>query len=205
MDHLPLSTKATRGALIIPFICDELEPYDGLGFFRFPERQGWRSSTNLQWSDCGPDHAAARAQCWLYFGSLRELLGSGFNLQRFVCQMVSSDSLPSQTKCRVTTEELPSLSLSKSIYRVSNQKAQSITQAIEEAQKQSFILEQCRTYSTARIALSIGALVLTLKTAWNKHFLQRVPLQKSLSKLQLPNLVLHQENRNLRRHHPSSD
>ncbi|MCJ1267904.1 hypothetical protein MMC22_007790 [Lobaria immixta] len=78
MDHLPYPENPILPPLKTPYLCQDVETYDGQGLKDFPARKGWIMS--LQWSA----RDSARAQSWLYFGLLIELLGQSFNRDEFI-------------------------------------------------------------------------------------------------------------------------
>ena len=85
MDHVPYPNNAATPKLEVPYICDGLEDYDGLGFFDYPIRRGWCQSANrLGWMNCSQELAAKRAQNWLYFGLLCEILGQKYRKDSFL-------------------------------------------------------------------------------------------------------------------------
>lgn len=82
MDHLPYPKSASLPKLKIPYLCGEVEIYDGLGLRDFPQRKRWITDTpSSQWYTC---NATARAQSWLYFGLLEELFGKSFERQTLI-------------------------------------------------------------------------------------------------------------------------
>ncbi len=85
MDHVPYPKDAATPKLEVPYICGDLEDYDGLGFVDYPVRRGWSPSTNrFEWMNCSQAVAAQRAQNWLYFGLLREILGQRYCKEAFL-------------------------------------------------------------------------------------------------------------------------
>ena len=87
MDHLPYPSNPTLPPIDIPYMCQDIETYDGLGFTTFPSRMGWTSHTSqVQWYECEADTAAGRAQSWLFFGLLQEVLGDDFDRTMFLRQ-----------------------------------------------------------------------------------------------------------------------
>lgn len=85
MDHLPYPKNPAWSLIEIPYLCAELDEYDGLGFVDYPVRQGWAQIVKSgQWMDCPWEVAARRAQSWLYFGLLREILGADYNRDMFI-------------------------------------------------------------------------------------------------------------------------
>ena len=92
MDHLPYPENAVTPKFEVPYICGDLEDYDSLGFFEYPVRRGWCQSTNkFGWMDCSQEMAARRAQNWLYFGLLREILGKTYSKDRFLKRIIAED------------------------------------------------------------------------------------------------------------------
>ena len=102
MDHLTYPTNPCVPALQIPFLCDDLEDYDGLDFHEFPIRKGWATPSNrLQWTSCSDDELACRLQIWLFFGTLSNFCGKVIQKSQFRRQE-QGQKLP-----RLTTEDLP--------------------------------------------------------------------------------------------------
>lgn len=83
--------------LRIPYLCQDVEPYDGQGLFDFPLRVGWITSPSELLA-----HGTARRQSWLYFGLLVELFGQSVDTNEFI-----STSLDGRQY--VTTCKLPAL------------------------------------------------------------------------------------------------
>ncbi|MCJ1233303.1 hypothetical protein MMC14_001258 [Varicellaria rhodocarpa] len=76
MDHLNYPEHPAVPSVEIPFLCDDVPEYDGLGFSTYPFRHGWaHSSDPLKWVDCSDDELAIRAQVWLFFGVITEYCG----------------------------------------------------------------------------------------------------------------------------------
>ena len=100
MDRLPYPEDAVLPPLRVPFICGDVERYDGKGLRDFPSRRtGWTESSPLsQWSL----QDTARAQSWLYFGLLEELFGQSFNRNAFV-------EVSANGQQHITTHKLPAL------------------------------------------------------------------------------------------------
>ena len=96
MDHLPYPDNATWPPIKIPYLCADVERYDGLDFVGFPSRMGW-----TDWS-LWSSREIARIQSWLYFGLLAELFGSSFDENHFIKN--STDG-----KSYITTCTLPAL------------------------------------------------------------------------------------------------
>ena len=96
MDHLPYPDDAILPPIRIPYLCADVERYDGLDFVGFPSRMGW-TDWRL-WSS----REIARIQSWLYFGLLAELFGSSFDENDFIKN--STDG-----KIYITTCNLPAL------------------------------------------------------------------------------------------------
>ena len=88
MDHLPYPEDPVLAPIRVPYVCQNVEQYDGLGFKSFPSRVGWTynrpNGARVQWHECATITAAKRAQSWLYFGLLREFFGQRFDYQYFV-------------------------------------------------------------------------------------------------------------------------
>lgn len=84
MDHCPYPKDAVFEPIAVPYVCGSLEDYDDLGFLDYPVRRGWtRAIHSTGWTECSPGLAAQRAQNWLYFGLLREVLGSSYEKEIF--------------------------------------------------------------------------------------------------------------------------
>ena len=79
MDHIALPTNAAYHPIVVP--CLSQFDYDHLGFESYPARRGWNSTSLLAGNFTQGHHssdsasAAAFLQDWLFFGSLREILG----------------------------------------------------------------------------------------------------------------------------------
>ena len=102
MDHVPYPKNAITPKLEIPYICDNLQDYDGLGFFNYAVRRGWCTSANREgWIDCSPAMAAKRGQNWLYFGLLREILGKRYCKEAFLKRSLAGGGF------FIDTNELP--------------------------------------------------------------------------------------------------
>lgn len=87
MDHLPYPQDPAWPLIEIPYICAELEEYDGLDFINYPVRRGWSQTAHgAQWMDCPWETSAKRAQNWLYFGLLHEFIGPGYKKELFLRQ-----------------------------------------------------------------------------------------------------------------------
>lgn len=85
MDHLPYPQDPACPPIEIPYICAELEEYDGLDFINYPVRRGWAQvAHSAHWMDCPWETAAKRAQNWLYFGLLREVIGPSYKKKVFL-------------------------------------------------------------------------------------------------------------------------
>lgn len=56
MDYLPYPDDAILPPLKIPYLCADIEQYDGLGFIDFPLRMGWINRSR------NPTRANARTQ-----------------------------------------------------------------------------------------------------------------------------------------------
>ena len=103
MDHLPYPPKASLPPLRIPYLCKQVERYDGLGLESFPLRAGWLSdSQSSTWYAC---HASARAQSWLYFGLLQELFGRAFDEQDFLDTAITEQQFVTSARLPVLLNE----------------------------------------------------------------------------------------------------
>lgn len=99
MGHLPYTENAVLPPVKAPYLCTDVERYDGQGFADFALRMGWTTDGPLsQWSA----RDTSRAQSWLYFGLLEEMFGEAFRRDDFIA--ASSDE-----KRYVTTSKLPAL------------------------------------------------------------------------------------------------
>ena len=160
MDHLPYPVDPVLTPLKIPYICEDVEQYDGLGFESFPARVGWTrtglENTTLQWYECDQATAASRAQSWLYFGLLQEYLADNFDRQGFL----SDEEIPGQRF--VSSARLPALthewSLQHSVFA-----------------QQSFLV------SSTRFTPYMNMLIRLLKRYDTNHFARSV-----LSKIEPP-------------------
>ena len=88
MDHLPYPKDPVLPPIQVPYLCQDVEQYDGLGFESFPIRAGWTrkdaEGSTIHWYNCADHIAARRAQSWLYFGLLREFLVDKYIQQYFI-------------------------------------------------------------------------------------------------------------------------
>ena len=104
MDHLPYPTHPVLPPLRIPYLCEEIARYDGLGFGGFALRQRWLTSNPLK--EWHAENAAARAQSWLYFGLLEEVCGQPLDRWDFIDnplngqRYVTSRTIPALLKAR---------------------------------------------------------------------------------------------------------
>ncbi|KAL8722717.1 MAG: hypothetical protein Q9225_000829 [Loekoesia sp. 1 TL-2023] len=96
MDHLPYPDNAILPPLKIPYICKDIEAYDGQGFHDYPLRKGWNEPFQCTFRDI------ARAQSWLYFGLLSEFFGESFDTKDFVDVTADGEQV-------VTTRKLKAL------------------------------------------------------------------------------------------------
>lgn len=104
MDHLPFPVDPALPPVVIPYVCEEAEPYDNRGFPTFAERQGWMSTAHeSNWCRCPADVAAVRAQTWLYFGLLQDFFGDDYDRILFI----RNDTVLTQPV--ITTQNLPHL------------------------------------------------------------------------------------------------
>ena len=79
MDHLPYPDDAVYPRIRIPYLATRaVTVYHGDNFVDFPVQAGWKEGER-DWFHCEPSAAAARAQSWLFFGLLREVLGPTFS------------------------------------------------------------------------------------------------------------------------------
>ncbi|RDW57443.1 hypothetical protein BP6252_13781 [Coleophoma cylindrospora] len=79
MDHLSYPKKSHLPELYIPYLDPGEDTYDLGGFQTFPCRRGWEGEADCpaSWLDAATDVVAMRAQQWLYFGLLYEVLPPG--------------------------------------------------------------------------------------------------------------------------------
>ena len=96
MDHLPYPDNAILPPIRIPYLCADIERYDGVDFTGFPSRMGW-----TDWS-LWSSRETARIQSWLYFGLLAELFGSSFDENEFIENSIDGRKY-------ITTRNLPAL------------------------------------------------------------------------------------------------
>jgi hypothetical protein len=82
MDILPYPKDPAIDSLEVPYICEDIEQYDGLDYFKFGVRSKWTSDFRY-WDGCDTETAAARAQSWLFFGLLQICLGDSFDIAHF--------------------------------------------------------------------------------------------------------------------------
>ncbi|KAF7507364.1 hypothetical protein GJ744_010681 [Endocarpon pusillum] len=93
MEHLVYPDHPAIPPLIIPIICKGCKEYDGIGFYDYPQRQGWASREEpLRWLACDTAVLAQRAQIWLYFGTLSEFVGEVVPVSAFCRSEQSSDA-----------------------------------------------------------------------------------------------------------------
>lgn len=104
MDHVPYPRDPVSPPIEIPYICAELEGYDGLDFINYPVRRGWAQVPHSgQWMDCPWEIAAKRAQNWLYFGLLLEVIGPNYKKELFLRQNSNNYD------CVIDTSKLPDI------------------------------------------------------------------------------------------------
>ena len=95
MDHLPYPANPVLPPLSVPYLCRDVESYDGQGLRDFPLRAGWvTSSIN--------DIDSGRVQSWLYFGLLTEMFGETPKRNDFI-------DTTSDGRQYVVTRNLPNL------------------------------------------------------------------------------------------------
>ena len=95
MDHLPYPDNPVLPPLRIPYLCKDVESYDGQGLRDFPVRAGWTTSS-IDTSDSG------RVQSWLYFGLLTEIFGESLESNDFIETTIDGQQF-------VVTRKLPNL------------------------------------------------------------------------------------------------
>ena len=84
MDHLPYPNDAVYPQIQIPYLAPRaVTVYHGDNFIDFPAQAGWEDGSG-DWFHCEPPIAAARAQSWLFFGLLREVIGPTFSESSFI-------------------------------------------------------------------------------------------------------------------------
>ena len=84
MDHLPYPDDAVCPQVRIPYLAPRaITVYHGDNFVNFPTQAGWVEGKG-DWFNCEPSTAAARAQSWLFFGLLREVIGPTFSETSFI-------------------------------------------------------------------------------------------------------------------------
>ena len=84
MDHLPYPDDAVYPQIRIPYLAPRaVTVYHGDNFIDFPAQAGWGEGKG-DWFYCEPSTAAARAQSWLFFGLLREVIGPTFSETSFI-------------------------------------------------------------------------------------------------------------------------
>ena len=103
MDHLPYPQVASYSQIKIPYLESQaVARYSGDNFIDFPKRAGWQSEDTV-WYACEPGLAAARAQAWLFFGLLIEVLGPSVTSHDFTTSDVNHNLFVS------TKDRLPRL------------------------------------------------------------------------------------------------
>ena len=95
MDHLPYPDNPVLPPVNVPYLCQDVESYDGQGLRDFPIRAGWKTSS-IDTRDSG------RIQSWLYFGLLTEMFGESLKRNDFI-------DTTSDGQQYVATRELPNL------------------------------------------------------------------------------------------------
>ncbi|KAL8672640.1 MAG: hypothetical protein Q9168_002916 [Polycauliona sp. 1 TL-2023] len=84
MDHLPYPENAMYPPIRIPYLAPRApEVYHGVNFDAFPVEAGWTEGKS-DWFQCEATIAAARAQSWLFFGLLKEVIGPEFSEYSFI-------------------------------------------------------------------------------------------------------------------------
>ena len=104
MDHIPLPYNCSFRPIQVPYL-DSISDDPG-PWCTYPQRHGWQVNYNRESTVLLRDgekrpigEVAAFIQAWLYFGFLREVLGSQIDFHRFVGRGASK-------KQRVSTEDL---------------------------------------------------------------------------------------------------
>lgn len=94
MEHLVYPEHPAIPPLTVPYVCKGCQEYDGLGFYNYPQRQGWASHEEpLRWLACDAAVLAQRAQIWLYFGTLSEFVGEVVSVSAFYAYEESSGAV----------------------------------------------------------------------------------------------------------------
>ena len=84
MDHLPYPDDAVYPQIRIPYLATgAVTVYHGDNFIDFLVQPG-RKEGEGDWFHCEPSTAATRAQSWLFFGLLREVIGPTFSETSFI-------------------------------------------------------------------------------------------------------------------------
>ncbi|KAL8918178.1 MAG: hypothetical protein Q9208_007530 [Pyrenodesmia sp. 3 TL-2023] len=85
MNHLPWPPNDEAPPLEIPYICDNLEDFDGLNFLEYPIRRGWSTPDDkFQWMTTSDLMVAKRVENWLFFGLLQVFLGDLFEKDDYI-------------------------------------------------------------------------------------------------------------------------
>ena len=186
MDHLPYPNNATLPPLRVPYLCGDVESYDGLGLEEFPRRKGW--TTNIppsQWST----RDTARMQSWLFFGLLEELAGQSFERHHFLDvstdgqQYVTTRKLPALLKDRCQENSRLYLRMASLGFRDMSQRGflrgrphvrlnERVTISLRLAEEQSDILD-AETPSARTITLSIKILIWSIRNALTTYLPSR--------------------------------
>jgi hypothetical protein len=117
MDHFPTSANIVPLDIVVPYLADQAQPYDGKGFQNFPESVGFGKPGQYgialeRLVGKSDDEIIAFVQSWLYFGLLKIVLGRRFDLRDFLCPDTKRPKTTQELRQRprlVTTLRLPAL------------------------------------------------------------------------------------------------
>ncbi|KAF2500699.1 hypothetical protein BU16DRAFT_614420 [Lophium mytilinum] len=88
MDYLPLPRGIETPFFEVPYLEDQEREYDGLDFFSYPERRGYKHRTIFEWADKifknPPAYFQAFLQTWLFWGYLDTVLGRRIPVRDFI-------------------------------------------------------------------------------------------------------------------------
>jgi hypothetical protein len=97
MDHLLTPRQPLYELVEVPYVCNELDEYDGGPLETYPARKGWQDLTHKT------PNLEGIVQTWLFFGFLTTFFGERTKVENWTC----SRENPRRTV--VTTQKLPQL------------------------------------------------------------------------------------------------
>ena len=93
MNHLPWPRNENLPLLEIPYVCGQLQDFDGLDFREYPIRRNWSTPEDeFQWIHSDSKITKQRLQNWLFFGPLQVYLGHHFAKKDFISYSHSTNT-----------------------------------------------------------------------------------------------------------------